>query len=149
MDVVKVTKDRNEFILVVLFLLCSHVHTEDLFHLGGERFFHVFLNTSQKEGLEDFVKTLITVISSFPVRIVKILPGSKPVVHDIDNKRHSSPAGTQTRCRSPAFLQYHVKGLSQDVLVRHEKVQQGPELFEGVLQRSAGDEEPVVGPELH
>lgn len=36
-----------------------------------------------------------------------------------------------------------------DVLVRHEEVQQWPELFQRVLQWSAGDEESVIGPEFH
>ena len=31
---------------------------------------------------------------------------------------------------------------------RHDEVEQRPQLFEGVLQRSAGDEQAVVGPEL-
>lgn len=98
-----------------MFLLCSHVYTEDLFHLGRERFLHIFLDTSQEEGLEDFVKTLITVIPSFPVLILKILPGIKPAVADTDSTRHSS---------RPALLQYHIKRLNWDVLVWHEEVQQ-------------------------
>ncbi|TNN43935.1 hypothetical protein EYF80_045872 [Liparis tanakae] len=123
----------------------NHVHTEDLFHFGRERFLHVFLHAPQKEGLQDFVETLITVIRSFPVHLVKILPGIKPVVHDKDIRRHSSPAGISNRRRFSARLQR----LNRDVLVGHEEVQQRPELFEGVLQRSPGNEEPVVGPELH
>lgn len=87
----KVTKDRNAFVLVELLLLCSHVHTEDLLYFGGKRFLHVFLNAPQKERLEDFVETLITVITPFPVYVVKVLPGVKPVVHNKEIRRHSSP----------------------------------------------------------
>lgn len=77
----KVGEDRNTTVLVELFLLCSHVYSEYLFHLGRERFFHIFLDTSQEEWLEDFVKTLITVISPFSMLILKILPGIKPAAH--------------------------------------------------------------------
>lgn len=135
----KFAKDRNNTVLVELLLLCGHVYTEDLFHLGRKRFFHIFLDTSQKERLKDLVKTLITIIPSFPVYILKILPGIKPAVHN-GYKRHS--------CLG-ALAQYHIKHRNRDILVRHEEVQQWPELFEGVLQRSASNEESVIGPELH
>ena len=70
----KVTKDRNKVILVKLFLLRRHVYTEDLLHLSRQGFFHIFLDTSEKERLKDFVKTLITVLPPFPMLIFKILP---------------------------------------------------------------------------
>lgn len=75
----KFTKKQNNTILVELLLLHSHVNTEDLFHLGRQRFFHIFLDTTQKERLKDFMETLITIIPSFPVFVLKILPGVKPV----------------------------------------------------------------------
>lgn len=93
------TKDRNKTVLVELLLLCRHIYTEDLFHLGRKRFFHILFDTSQKEGLKDFVKTLITIIPSFPVFILKIFPGVKPAVPNRDNKCHSYLA---------VLAQYHI-----------------------------------------
>ncbi len=110
-----VRKRLRKAVLVELLLLCRHVDAEDLLHLGRERFFHIFLDTSQKEWLEDFVETLITIISPFPMLVFKILPGVKPAVHSRDNKHHS------------AFFPFalnHFKRLKRDVLVRHEEVQQ-------------------------
>lgn len=75
-------KDGNKAVLVKLFLLRRHVYTEDLFHFGRERFFHVFLDTSEQERLEDFVEALVTIVPSFPVFVLKVLPGIKPAVHD-------------------------------------------------------------------
>lgn len=74
-------KDKVKTVLVELLLLRSHVHTQDLLHLGGKRLLHIFLDASQQEGLKDFVETLITIIPSFPVFILKILPRIKPAVH--------------------------------------------------------------------
>lgn len=121
---IKVTKDRSNVILVKLFLLCRHVYAEDLLHLGRQRFFHIFLDTSEKVRLKDFVKTLITIIPSFPMLIFKILPADKPGEHNRDNKCHSSLLGIQTDNFSTAFFQYYIKDLNQHVLVRHEEVQQ-------------------------
>lgn len=78
---------RTKFILVELFLLGTHLYTEDLFHLGGQRFFHIFLDTSEEEGLKDFVKALISIFSAFPMLVLKILPGLKPAV---DKRRNSN-----------------------------------------------------------
>lgn len=66
------------YALVVLLLLGGHVHTEDLLHLGGERFFHILFDAPEQEGLQDFVQALVAVISPFPMLILKILPGLKP-----------------------------------------------------------------------
>lgn len=111
----KFAKEKNSTVLVELLLLHSHVNTEDLLHLGRERFFHIFLDTSQKERLKDFVETLITIIPSFPVFVLKILPGVKPAVHRRENKCHSD-LGETAQC--------YFKSLIQDILVRHEEVQQ-------------------------
>lgn len=139
--VMKDAEVRNNIILVKLFLLSCHVDAEDLLHLGRQRFFHVFLDTSQQEGFEDFVKTLITVVSSFPVIVLKILPRIKPTEHN------SGGASVTLRPeRSLAIVQFF---FDLHLLVRHEEMQQRPELFEGILQRGAGNEQPVVRPELH
>lgn len=61
-----------------MFLLCRHIYAEDLLHLSRQRFFYIFLDASEKERLEDFVQTLITVFPSFPMFIFKILPRIKP-----------------------------------------------------------------------
>lgn len=104
---------RKKCVLVELLLLCTHVYTEDLFHLGRKRLFHIFFDTSQEEGLQDFVETLITIISSFSMVIFKVLPGIKPA--ERDSKYHS----WQT-----AVAQYHIKYLNRDILVWHKEVQQ-------------------------
>lgn len=84
------------------------------------------------------METLIAVIASLPVVILKILPRIKPVSRVNRKRLESAP-----------LPQLQFKSLHRDVLVRHEEVQQRPELFEGVLQRSPSDEQSVVGPELH
>lgn len=66
-------------LLVELLLLCRHINTEDLLHLGRKRFFYVFFDTPQEERFKDFVKTVITIIPSLPVVVLKILPRIKPV----------------------------------------------------------------------
>lgn len=105
-----------------MFLLCSHVDAEDLLHLGRERFFHIFLDSPQEEGLEDFVKTLITIFPSFPVFILKILPGMKPAVRNEDKKKRFS--NLKLMAFSTFCAWHHIKCLTPDVLVRHEEVQQ-------------------------
>lgn len=77
---VYIQHENKHNILVKLFLLCSHVYTKDLFYLGRQWFLYILFDTSQKEGLEDFVKTLITIFPTFPMFILKIFPGVKPVV---------------------------------------------------------------------
>lgn len=84
------------------------------------------------------METLIAVIASLPVVVLKIFPRIKPVSR-VNRKRLE---------RAP-LPRLQFKSLHRDVLVRHEEVQQRPELFEGVLQRSTSDKQSVVGPELH
>lgn len=64
--------------LVVLLLQSRHFHTEDLLHLGWQRFLHILLHPAQQERLQDFVKALVAILSSFPVILLKILPELKP-----------------------------------------------------------------------
>lgn len=70
--------EDGENVLVVLFLLGTHIHTKDLLHLGGERLLHIFFDSSEQERFKDFVEALITIFSSFAVFVFKILPGVKP-----------------------------------------------------------------------
>lgn len=131
--------------LVELLLLRRHVDAEDLLHLGRERLLHVLFDTAQKEGLQDFVETLIAVVPSLAVVVLKVLPGIEPAGGERTDTTYLKKAlpghrGVSDPPPPPA---------RRDALVRHEEVQQRPELFEGVLQRGASDEEPVIGPELH
>lgn len=73
---------QKQIVLVKLFLLCSHVDTEDLLHFGGERLLHVLFDSAEQERLEDFVEAVVTIISAFPVVVLKVLPGIKPVVRN-------------------------------------------------------------------
>lgn len=98
-EAINVTEGRNRVILVKLFLLCGHFNTEDLLHLGRERFFHIFFDTPEQERLKDFVKTLIAVFPSLPMLILKILPGVKPTMHSRYRKCHSCHTG----CHLPRF----------------------------------------------
>lgn len=104
-------KDSNDVILVKLFLLSAHVHTEDLLHLCRQRFFHVFFDTSEQEGLEDFVKTLIAIITSFTVLVLKILPWIKPAVHNRDRKCHLHPVWASNSCLLKVLKSTHLSGM--------------------------------------
>ena len=66
---------RKVNILVELFLLGGHVHTQDLLHLGRQGLLHVLLDAPQQEGLQDLVEALVAVIPRFPMFLLKILPG--------------------------------------------------------------------------
>lgn len=64
--------------LVVLLLQSRHLHPEDLLHFGWQRFLHILLHSAQEKRLQDFVKALVAILSTFPVILLKILPELKP-----------------------------------------------------------------------
>lgn len=65
-------------LLVELFLLGGHVHTEDLLYFGRQGFLHVLFYTTQKEGLKHFVQALVAIVPALTMLIFKILPQLKP-----------------------------------------------------------------------
>lgn len=64
--------------LVVLLLQSRHFHPQDLLHFGWQRFLHILLHSAQEKRLQDFVKALVAILSTFPVILLKILPELKP-----------------------------------------------------------------------
>lgn len=63
--------------LVILFLQSRHFHAEDLLHFGWQRFLHILLHSAQEKWLQDFMKALVAILSTFSVILFKILPELK------------------------------------------------------------------------
>lgn len=100
--------------LVILFLQSRHFHPEDLLHFGWQRFLHILLHSAQEKWLQDFVKALVAVLSTFPVVLFKILPELKP--------------GTERRRKegSEYLLSYGTKQHLLDTLLLHHKTGDHP-----------------------
>ena len=68
----------EEYLLIILFLLTSHLNSEDLFSLGRQGLFYVFFNPTEQKHLQLLMQTSEPSFVRLPMTIFKVIPGIKP-----------------------------------------------------------------------